>query len=106
MKWWDTIRTASDAVRTHRLRSALTMLGILIGISAVILTVGLGQGAKAKVRSQINELGTNLLVVSPVSSTSRSGGRGGVAGQASRDVRAWCLAGLGWSRGVWACRRR
>ena len=52
-------------MRTHRLRSALTMLGILIGITAVMLTVGLGQGAKAKVRDQINELGTNLLVVSP-----------------------------------------
>ncbi|MEO9224129.1 MAG: ABC transporter permease [Acidimicrobiales bacterium] len=86
MKWWDTIRTASDAVRTHRLRSALTMLGILIGISAVILTVGLGQGAKAKVRSQINELGTNLLVVSPGSSTSTSGVRGGFGSASTLTV--------------------
>ncbi len=73
MSWRDTIRTATEAVRTHRLRSALTMLGILIGITAVVLTVGLGQGAQAKVRDQINELGTNLLVVSPGSSTSSSG---------------------------------
>jgi putative ABC transport system permease protein len=75
--WRDTIRTATEAVRTHRLRSALTMLGILIGITAVILTVGLGNGAKAEVRDQINELGTNLLVVSPGSSTDSSGVRGG-----------------------------
>lgn len=77
MRWRDTIRTASEAVRTHRLRSALTMLGILIGITAVILTVGLGNGAKADVRDQIDELGTNLLVVSPGSSTDSDGLRGG-----------------------------
>jgi putative ABC transport system permease protein len=77
MRWRDTLRTAGDAVRSHRLRSALTMLGILIGITAVILTVGLGNGAKAEVRDQIDELGTNLLVVSPGSSTDSSGVRGG-----------------------------
>ncbi len=77
MTWRDTLRTASGAVRSHRLRSALTMLGILIGISAVILTVGLGAGAQADVRDSINALGTNLLVVSPGSSTDNTGVRGG-----------------------------
>ncbi len=77
MNWSDTIRTAGDAVRTHRLRSALTMLGILIGITAVVLTVGLGAGAKADIQDQIDELGTNVLVVSPGSSTDSSGARGG-----------------------------
>ncbi len=77
MTWRDTIRTAGDAVRTHRLRSALTMLGILIGITAVMLSVGIGNGAKAEVRDQINELGTNILVVSPGSSTDSTGNRGG-----------------------------
>ena len=77
MSWLDTFRTATDAVRTHRLRSALTTLGILIGITAVILTVGLGRGAKADVQDQINELGTNILVVSPGSATNSSGVRGG-----------------------------
>ena len=77
MTWRDTFRTATEAVRTHRLRSALTMLGILIGITAVVLTVGIGEGAKAKVQDQINELGTNILVVSPGSSTSSTGTRGG-----------------------------
>ena len=48
MTWLDTFRTAAEAVRTHRLRSALTMLGILIGITAVVLTVGLGQGAQGE----------------------------------------------------------
>ena len=77
MTWRDTLRTATEAVRTHRLRSALTMLGILIGITAVVLTVGLGQGARADVQDQINELGTNVLVVSPGSNTSTTGTRGG-----------------------------
>jgi putative ABC transport system permease protein len=77
MSWRDLLRTATDAVRSHRLRSALTMLGILIGITAVVLTVGIGQGARAEVQDDINALGTNLLVISPGSSTSSAGIRGG-----------------------------
>jgi putative ABC transport system permease protein len=83
MTWLDTFRTATDAVRTHRLRSALTMLGILIGITAVVLTVGLGDGARAKVQDQINELGTNVLVISPGSTTNSSTGIRGGFGSAS-----------------------
>jgi len=77
VSWSETIRTAYEAIRTRRLRSALTMLGILIGIAAVMLTVGLGQGAQAKVADQINRLGSNLLIVSPGSTTSSAGVRGG-----------------------------
>src|SRR5262249_5153601 len=87
MSWLDTFRTGFDAIRTHRLRSSLTMLGILIGIAAVILTVGLGEGAQAEVRDQINALGTNLLIISPGSSTSSSGIRGG-CGSASTLTKA------------------
>lgn len=53
------------------------MLGIVIGISSVILTVGLGLGAQARVASQIDALGSNLLIISPGSSTTSSGVRGG-----------------------------
>jgi putative ABC transport system permease protein len=77
VSWLETFRTSLDAIRTHRLRSGLTMLGILIGIAAVILTVGLGEGAQQQVASAINSLGTNLLVVSPGSSTT-AGLRGGL----------------------------
>ncbi|WP_250292798.1 ABC transporter permease [Frankia sp. CiP1_Cm_nod1] len=77
MSWMETIRIGFDAVRTHRSRSALTVLGILIGIAAVILTVGLGQGAQNQVRDQIDSLGRNLLVVTPGSATSSDGIRGG-----------------------------
>ena len=65
MTWRETLRTGLESVRSHRLRSALTMLGILIGIAAVILTVGLGEGASAQIQSQINSLGTNLLIIFP-----------------------------------------
>jgi len=73
----ESFRTALEAGQAHRLRSVLTMLGILIGIAAVILTVGLGQGAQAQVRDRIDKLGSNLLVVSPGSTTSSTGVRGG-----------------------------
>ncbi len=87
MNWWETLRTGLEAIRTHRLRSSLTMLGILIGIAAVILTVGLGEGAQKKVSSQINALGSNLLIVSPGSSTSSSGIRGGFGSASTLTVR-------------------
>ena len=77
MNWLETLRTGWSAIASHRLRSALTMLGIIIGVSSVILTVGLGEGAQDRVRDQISALGSNLLVVSPGSTTSSAGVRGG-----------------------------
>nr|WP_307890487.1 ABC transporter permease [Acidipropionibacterium jensenii] len=59
------------------MRSLLTVLGIMIGIASVILTVGLGLGAQKQVKDEIAALGSNLLIVSPVSTTSSSGVRGG-----------------------------
>ena len=78
MSWAETLRAASEAVRAHRLRSVLTMLGIVIGIASVILTVGFGQGAQDEVEEQISALGSNLLIVSPGSSTDSGGRRGGL----------------------------
>ena len=49
MRWVETFRSGAEAIRAHRLRSGLTMLGIVIGISSVIVTVGLGLGAQAAV---------------------------------------------------------
>jgi putative ABC transport system permease protein len=76
MSWADIVASGWDAIRTHKLRSALTSLGILIGIAAVVLTVGLGQGAQQQVSKQLSALGGNLLIVSPGSSTT-GGVRGG-----------------------------
>jgi putative ABC transport system permease protein len=78
VRFAETARFAVQAVVAHRMRSLLTTLGILIGIAAVILTVGLGQGAQKQVTSQIDALGTNLLVVTPGSSTGAGGVRGGL----------------------------
>jgi putative ABC transport system permease protein len=78
VNWRETLRTGLEAVRSHRLRSVLTMLGILIGIAAVILTVGFGEGASAQIRAQINALGTNLLIITPGSATSSGGVNGGL----------------------------
>jgi putative ABC transport system permease protein len=76
VSWADIIANGWDAIRTHKLRSMLTSLGILIGIAAVVLTVGLGQGAQQQVTKQLSALGGNLLIVSPGSSTT-GGVRGG-----------------------------
>ncbi len=76
MTWLETIRTGINGVRSHRMRSFLTVLGILIGISGVIVAVGLGEGASSQVTSEINSLGSNVLTVTPGSSTSTSGVRG------------------------------
>ena len=78
VKLRDTLRSGIEALLGHGLRSLLTILGILIGIAAVILTVGLGEGAQSSVNSAISALGSNLLVVTPGSTTSSSGVRGGL----------------------------
>jgi putative ABC transport system permease protein len=84
--FWETLRTGWDAIRSHRLRSGLTTLGILIGIAAVVLTVGLGEGAQHKVSSQISALGSNLLLISPGSSTDSGGIRGGLGSSSTLTV--------------------
>ncbi len=77
IEWTETVRTAVAALNARRMRSLLTMLGILIGIAAVMLTVGLGQGAQQQITSQISALGSNLIIVTPGQSTSTGGFRGG-----------------------------
>ena len=74
-----TLRTALRALRRNKMRSALTMLGIIIGVAAVITMVSIGQGADAAVQNQIKSLGTNLLMVIPGATTS-SGVRSGWGG--------------------------
>jgi putative ABC transport system permease protein len=61
----DAVISAMDALRLHKLRSALTMLGIVIGVAAVIAMMAVGGGAREQVVAQIRSLGANLLVVVP-----------------------------------------
>jgi putative ABC transport system permease protein len=58
-------RVALGALRANRLRSALTMLGVVIGVAAVVVLVAIGTGAKREVEQQVEGLGSNLLVVVP-----------------------------------------
>lgn len=58
------IRVALRALQRNKMRAALTMLGIIIGVSAVVAMVSIGQGAQATVQAQIDSIGTNLLFVS------------------------------------------
>ena len=70
-----TVRTALTALTTNKMRSALTVLGIIIGVAAVIALMSIGQGSQAAVTSNIESLGTNLLFVRGGAS-SESGVRG------------------------------
>jgi putative ABC transport system permease protein len=77
---WQSVRIATRSLRVNVLRSALTMLGIIIGVSAVIAMVGVGAGAEARVAEQIQSLGSNLIIVLSGSTTS-SGVRAGHGSQ-------------------------
>jgi putative ABC transport system permease protein len=72
----DNTRNAARALHVNMLRSSLTMLGIIIGVGAVIAMVAVGSGAQERVAEQIQSLGTNLVLVRS-SSTSIQGVRGG-----------------------------
>ena len=76
------VRVALRALRVNKLRSILTMLGIIIGVGAVITMIAVGSGAQAQVEEQIASLGTNLIIVLPGSVTS-SGVRMGAGTRSS-----------------------
>ena len=69
MTWLASIRIALRALRVNKLRSTLTMLGIIIGVAAVITMIAIGAGAQARVEEQIKGLGTNLIILFPGSVT-------------------------------------
>ena len=68
MNYLDALGSAVDAIRGNALRSLLTMLGIVIGVAAVIIVVAIGSGARAVVVEQIQSLGSNLIVIDARSS--------------------------------------
>jgi len=85
-----TLLTALRALQRNKLRSALTMLGIIIGVGAVIAMVSIGQGADAAVQQQIRSLGTDLIMVVPGATTAAGvrSGWGGVSTLTSADAQA------------------
>jgi len=65
MKTMTLVRLATQAIRKNKMRATLTMLGIIIGVAAVIVMVAVGYGARTRIREQINNLGTNMIVITP-----------------------------------------
>jgi putative ABC transport system permease protein len=65
MRSGEALRVALDALRANRLRSLLTMIGVIIGVGAVVVLVAIGTGAKDEVESQVEGLGSNIIFVVP-----------------------------------------
>ncbi|OGX46188.1 MAG: MacB family efflux pump subunit [Omnitrophica WOR_2 bacterium RIFCSPLOWO2_12_FULL_51_8] len=81
-KFLDYLRQAVSAMLSHKMRSLLSILGILIGVASVIAMLALGQGAKESIEKQVASLGSNLLLIRPGSTRSQ-----GVALQAGTVTR-------------------
>ncbi|MGE5153207.1 MAG: ABC transporter permease, partial [Bdellovibrio bacteriovorus] len=84
---------ALHSLRAHPLRSALTMLGVVVGVAAVITVMALGEGARQGIIAQIQSLGGNLLLVTPGSAQSQGVrlGSGSGEGLTEADARAIAL---------------
>jgi putative ABC transport system permease protein len=81
LRWWLTAMIALRALRRNKLRSSLTALGIIIGVASVVAMVAVGNGAQARIESQVSALGRNLLSV--FAGSHRSGGVNSGLGSAS-----------------------
>jgi putative ABC transport system permease protein len=77
-KWGSFLSTVWLGISTHKLRSFLTMLGIVIGVAAVIILMSIGRGATAEILSNIQSMGSDLITIRP-GSFSFGGVRGGVS---------------------------
>ena len=73
MSVFEAVRLAWQGLMGNRLRSGLTMLGILIGVGAVILLVAVGNGASVQVQAQVNALGSNIVYIYPASTRAAGG---------------------------------
>ncbi|WP_028315997.1 ABC transporter permease [Desulfatibacillum aliphaticivorans] len=72
MKWFKFIKVALQSILKNRMRSLLTMLGVIIGVGSVITLMALGEGSQKDIKAQISSMGTNLLMIH--SGAGRSGG--------------------------------
>ncbi len=84
------VTSAIDSLRANKLRALLTMLGIIIGVAAVIVIVAMGEGARQSVQDRLSRLGTNTLTVFPSFGTSGGvkSGLGGLPSLSEADARA------------------
>ena len=84
----ENVRVALDGLLANKLRSALTMLGVIIGVGAVIALMSVGAGAQAAITGQISSIGTNLLIVMPADMGRVGGGSSASSGLTMEDVAA------------------
>jgi len=82
MNWFNHLQIALDSITKNKMRTLLTMLGIIIGVGAVIVMVAIGQGAQSQIEKQIASLGSNVIIVFP--GASRQGGVSMGAGSSGR----------------------
>lgn len=81
VSWGEIVVTSFDSLLANRVRSFLTMLGVIIGVASVVALMALGEGASKSITSQIEAIGTNLLFISPGQLTRGGPGSGGIAAQ-------------------------
>src|SRR4051812_39694538 len=74
MKLFNLIRIAIKALQRNKLRAFLTMLGIIIGVAAVIAMVAIGQGSKQSIQDQLSSMGSNMITIRPSSNQTVGGG--------------------------------
>jgi putative ABC transport system permease protein len=72
MRFFETVRISASALLANRSRTALTMLGLIIGVAAVIMLVSIGNGVRTFVMSEFESLGSNLIIIQPGKSDRRS----------------------------------
>jgi putative ABC transport system permease protein len=92
MNFAEAFRIAIRALGANKVRSALTMLGVIIGVSAVILLVAIGTGVQAQITGTIEGLGSNLLFVFPQKIDTSGGGGGGGFGGGGPSGRTFSIA--------------
>ena len=85
---WESVKLALRTIRRNVLRSFLTLLGIVIGVGAVIALVTLGQGTAAKMQSEMSKLGSNMLIARPGASSPGPPSGNDSRGFNARDVEA------------------
>ena len=67
------IRVSRDSLMGNRVRSILTMLGVVIGVASVIMLVSIGEGARSYIGRELGNLGTNILIVVPGKTSAKGG---------------------------------
>jgi putative ABC transport system permease protein len=92
MNWIMVLRVALKALRVNKLRTSLTMLGMIIGVAAVIAMLAIGGGAQERVREQLANLGSNLMLIIPGSTTASGVRLGAGAAQTLTEDDAIAIA--------------